>query len=498
MVNDTEDRLRPDYDTELEPVSPLRPESPLRFVWAGLVVAGLILAAILIFKLLGGGGGGGVPLGGLMCPRPQPAIGFQPQFNAQEQEIRRLRRQAFQGDFFAQLDLARRYTRGDARAKSLDDPVEAAVWYELALSNPDGYAPIIAGSDSKGGQRGGAGGKLKDCRSAERDGAYAVLDKLLDRMSSDERQEVRDRVIYVLSTQGASGFRTLARLHDTGFGPFGDPKDGSPVAAKDLNKVKPPAAATLFTRNDVDVYLYNYLAAQAGDVAGYVMLKDFEKSSTDRAALSSDAEAKARRWVAPYEFYPPEAPDSGVPHSDEAQSVGEQGSIALGRLSELPFQHLGTALAYLRVIPEPIADEKKLDPSAVQAFQASIGRPATGVLTPLERVRIIQYAAVNGSPRAQLVLAVMYAEGVGVPRDYARAFYWFAEAERQGSPEARYAMSTYFSLGVSGVADQDKATAVVYQIDGALSGFKPSVQRLRELLAQVARSPRQSQERDFR
>ena len=74
----------------------------------------------------------------------------------------------------------------------------------------------------------------------------------------------------------------------------------------------------------------------------------------------------------------------------------------------------------------------------------------------------------------------------------------FAEAERQGSPEAKYAMSTYFSLGVSGVADQDKATAVVYQIDGALSGFKPSVQRLRELLAQVARSPRQSQERDFR
>ena len=478
--------MAPAHDTELEP------PTWIRVVWAAFVVAVIVICAVLFLQNCWPPR---PPMQGLMCPRPQPAIGFQPQFNAQEQEIRRLRRQAFQGDFFAQLDLARRYTRGDARSKSLDDPVEAAVWYELALSNPDGYAPITAGSDSKGG---GSGAKLKDCRSAERDGAYAILDKLLDRMSSDERQEVRDRVIYVLSTQGASGFRTLARLHDSGFGPFGDPKDGSPVAAKDLTKVKPPAAATLFTRNDVDVYLYNYLAAQAGDVAGYVMLKDFEKSSTDRAALSSDAEAKARRWVAPYEFYPPAAPDSGVPHSDEAQSLGEQGSIALGRLSELPFQHLGAALAYLRIIPELIATEKQLDTSAIQAFQASIGRPATGVLTPLERVRIIQSAAVNGSPRAQLVLAVMYAEGVGVPRDYARAFYWFAEAERQGSPEAKYAMSTYFSLGVSGVADQDKATAVVYQIDGALSGFKPSVQRLRELLAQVARSPRQSQERDFR
>ena len=234
----------------------------MRVVWAVLVLVALVVIIWIVMQIIPHDKQTGSSAG-LMCPRPQPAIGFQPQFNAQEQEIRRLRRQAFQGDFFAQLDLARRYTRGDARAKSLDDPVEAAVWYELALSNPDGYAPIIAGSDAKGGKRGGSGAKLKDCRAAERDGAYAVLDKLLDRMSSDERQEVRDRVIYVLSTQGASGFRTLARLHDSGFGPFGDPKDGSPVAAKDLAKVKPPAAATLFTRNDVDVYLYNYLAAQA-------------------------------------------------------------------------------------------------------------------------------------------------------------------------------------------------------------------------------------------
>jgi TPR repeat protein len=85
---------------------------------------------------------------------------------------------------------------------------------------------------------------------------------------------------------------------------------------------------------------------------------------------------------------------------------------------------------------------------------------------------------------------VMYAEGVGVPRDYARAFHWFSEADKQGSAEAKYAMSTYFSLGIQGVADQDKAAAVVYQIDSALSGFKPSAQRLREVLAQVARPVR--------
>lgn len=446
----------------------------------------------------GPGGGGRIAVGGTACPRPQAAIGVQPQFNAQEQEVRALRRQGFQGDFFAQVDLARRYSGRDAQEKNLTDPVEAAVWYELALSNPDGYAPIVADASARKGSRGGAGNKFNDCRAAERRGAYLALDRLLDRMSSDERQQVRDRVIYVLSSQNAAGFRTLARLHDAAFGPFGDPAEGSPIDPRDLTQVKPPAAATLFTRNDVDVYLYNYLAAQGGDVAGYVMLKDFERSSTERASLGSDAEAKARRWVPPYEFYPPQAPDSGVPHSDETATLGEVEGLAVGRIDELPFQHIGAALAYLRVIPQPISAIGQLSPGDIQTFQAMIGRPTTGVFTPLEKVRAIQYAAVNGSARSQLALAVMYAEGVGVPRDYARAFHWFAEADKQGSPEAKYAMSTYFSLGVSGVADQDKASAVVYQIDGALAGFKPSAQRLREVLAQVARSPRRSTEGSYR
>jgi hypothetical protein len=52
-------------------------------------------------------------------------------------------------------------------------------------------------------------------------------------------------------------------------------------------------------------------------------------------------------------------------------------------------------------------------------------------------------------------------------------------------------MSTFFSLGMAGIADQDKARAVVYQIDGALAGFKPSVSRLQQVLAQVSRGGRQ-------
>lgn len=421
----------------------------------------------------------------LSCPRPQSFAG-PPEFNAQETEIRTLRRHAFGGDFFAQLDLGRRYSGREAEQRKTYDPVEAAVWYQLALSNPDGFSPTVTGSPRHRDR----GVRFEDCREAERRAAYFALENLLGRMSSEERQQVRDRVIYVLSTQGAPGFRTLARLHDASFGPFGDPDEASPIDKRDLRDRRPPAAATLFTRNDVDVYLFNYLAAQAGDVAGYVMLKDFERSSASRAALGGDAEAKANRWVPPFEFYPPEAPESGVPHSDESVRASEAEAVALARLDELPFLHVGHALAYLQVIPRPAVKLSDLSVTEIQTFQAMLGRPMTGKLTSLEEVRAIQYAAVNGQARSQLALAVMYAEGVGVPRDYAKAFYWFSQADKQGSAEAKYAMSTFFSLGVEGVADQDKATAVVYQIDGALAGFKPSAQRLRELLAQVSRAPR--------
>jgi TPR repeat protein len=425
------------------------------------------------------------------CPRPQAAQGVSGQFNQQQQEIRSLRQGGFRGDFFAQLELARRYEGQRSVDKNLEDPVEAAVWYAMALANSGGYSPIAA-YERRGGKEKGPLSRFDDCRAFERHAAYGALDRLLSRMSTEEREKVRNRVIYVLSTQRADGYRTLARMHDGFFGPFGEPSD-NPQAIEAYGSAKrtgAPAALDLFRRNDVDAYLYNYLAVQTGDVSAYVMLKDFERSSPQRASYGGFVETKAKRWIPPYEFYPPESPDSGVPHSDESDPSGEAKEAALARLNELPFVHIGEALAYLRVIPAPVLDERLLSVSDAQTFQAMIGRPITGRLSGVEKVRAVQYAAVNGSSKAQLVLAVMYSEGVGLPRDYARAYHWYEEAERQGSAEAKYAMSTFFSLGLQGVADQDRAKAVVYQLDGALAGFKPSVWRLQQLLSQVSRPPR--------
>jgi hypothetical protein len=218
-------------------------------------------------------------------------------------------------------------------------------------------------------------------------------------------------------------------------------------------------------------------------------MKDFERSSPGRAQYAGFVEAKARQWTPPFEFYPLEAPASGVPFSDESRPRGDAYEYALSRLQgELPFVHVGRALRYLGVTPEAVTAPEQLSRQQIEAFEAMLGHATESRLSPLERVRAIQLAAVNGSSEAQLVLAVMYAEGIGVPIDYARSFHWFEEAARQGSPEAKFALSSYFALGVAGVADQDKAEAVVLRIDSALAGFAPSASRLQAVLAQVSRS----------
>ena len=432
------------------------------------------------------------------CPRPASLTGSE--FNAQETGLRALRRAAFRGDFFAQLELGSRYAAVRATDKNIEDPIESATWYAMALANDEGYAPINRVD------RGGLGGwrplsKYDDCRAFERHTAYQRLDRQLGQMTREEQEAVRDRVIYVLSTQDADGFRTLARLHDGLYGPFGEPEDnreareawgrneGPGNAGRDRRRRGYQAATSLFPRNDVDAYLYNYLAVQTGDVGAYVLMKDFEKSAPSRDQYSRFVEAKARQWTPPFEFYPNEAPGSGVPFSDESRPRGDAYEYALGRMaSELPFIHVGRALRYLGVTETVAQRPEDLSKRQIETLEAMLGHPMESRLSWLERVRAIQLAAINGSSEAQLVLAVMYAEGIGLPADYARAFKWFEEAARQGSPEAKFAMSSYFALGVAGVADQDKAQAVAFRIDSALAGFGPSAARLQAVLAQVSRS----------
>ncbi len=424
------------------------------------------------------------------CPRPPDM--FQTQgFNGQEREIRYYRHLAFSNDFFAQLELANRYSAVNAGDKNLEDHIESSVWLVMALANIEGYAPMNRAVDShRGGQRDTMASRYDKCRAYERARAYKMLDQQLSMMDSGERDKVRDRVIYVMSTQGSEGFRTLGRLYDSQYGPMGEPAD-NPQAVRAMMRGQEYGLSnvrTLFERSDVDAYLYNYKAMETGDVGAYVLLKDFEKSAPDRQRYASFVESKAKRWTSPYEFYPPEAPSGGVPHSDESRP-DDAAVYALSRMEELPFVHVTRALNYLDLLHTDCTGPTDVPRQTIEGLRSMIGMPNGERLTYLDRVRAIQLAAVNGDSRSQLVLAVMYSEGVGVEVDYARAFYWYQQAEKQGSPEARYAMSSYFDLGLAGVADQNKAESVVLQLDSALAGFRPSATRLQAVLAQVSRNP---------
>lgn len=459
-----------------------------------LILIAVIAAIVLILLAAAALGFGLAPVGwgarGVVaaCPRPPMPGETQQQFNEQQREIRELRRQAFRGDFFAQLELGHRYEGVRPNDKNLQDPIEAATWYSLALANPDGFQRTYARSfDSGFFGRQRVATLYDDCRHGEREAAYRSLNRLLAAMSTEERDKVRRRATYVLSTAGSDGFRTLGRLHDTAFGPFGEPADDI-QALYARRPVGWPDAVRLFERNSVDAYMYDYLAMQLGDQGAYVLLQDLQRTAPYQG-YADIAEQRARRWVPPYEFYPPDAPESGVPHSDESEPMGEYDRIALYRIHELPFKHIADALVYLHVIAKPCNFERELAAHDVKTFQAMLGRPTTGWLSPLEKVRAVQFAAVNGSPKSQLVLAVMYAQGVGVNPDFARAFHWFEEADRQGSAEAKFAVATFFSEGLAGVADQEKAEAVVHQLDAALAGFKPSAHRLRRMLERVSPGP---------
>ena len=141
------------------------------------------------------------------------------------------------------------------------------MWTVLALANESGYDAIASHGQDQWTDRLRAVAHFDDCRAWERGEAYAKLDHLLSRMSTDERDQVRDRAIYVLSTRGADGFRTLARLYDLSFGPYGEPLDNAQGRwARGPTPDRAGAGSTLglFQRNDVDAYLYTYLAAQTG------------------------------------------------------------------------------------------------------------------------------------------------------------------------------------------------------------------------------------------
>ncbi|MBX6323729.1 MAG: sel1 repeat family protein, partial [Rhodospirillaceae bacterium] len=88
-------------------------------------------------------------------------------------------------------------------------------------------------------------------------------------------------------------------------------------------------------------------------------------------------------------------------------------------------------------------------------------------------------AAEAGHPIAQFNLGLMLYRGDGMPKDVAKAAKWFARAAQGGSVDAQYAMGELLRLGIG--VDKDIPRARGYYQMAAAKGMKAAADRLAEL-----------------
>jgi TPR repeat protein len=116
-------------------------------------------------------------------------------------------------DYFAQIRLGDLYSQNQSFAPkessknpSFYDPVEAYVWYFMALRPDHSYSF----DDSSSAYQ-----NIYTIRSAALTNAEGVFYAL----TFEQRLDARARILYILSSRGAEGFITLGRLHGVGIAP---------------------------------------------------------------------------------------------------------------------------------------------------------------------------------------------------------------------------------------------------------------------------------------
>jgi hypothetical protein len=431
--------------------------------------------------------------------------------------IRIWRKAAWQDDdFLSAMKLGDIY--GDERGDNkFYDPVEAYVWYYLATISQraeenidDGYARRIISNDFHR--------------------ALSQQEKMMLLLSAQQREDARNRIIYILSCRGADGFIRLGQIHATSnnsddyrAGGHGDYNNESPSTYGGLGNVYASRRAfhdqaygefdrgdaanarrmmgiptnSVIVPNDGEALMYFHIAANMGHPLANEYLRgldaDVRNSRWLGPRISQEATEKARYWSPPYEFYPLGDTASGVPYTDECYiNLDRQRALAAVSVA-LPAGGASQALWFLgwsatpfsRVVARPAS---AYDIAAVQRFQAAIGHDPSGHLTVSETVLAIQMAAQKGDASSQNTLGVMYAKGVGVPINYVRAAYWFQKAADQRYAAAIYHLGVLYKAGPDGI-HQDLARADNYFTASALAGYRPTMNQLQQLLNQADAGP---------
>lgn len=94
-----------------------------------------------------------------------------------------------------------------------------------------------------------------------------------------------------------------------------------------------------------------------------------------------------------------------------------------------------------------------------------------------EALAILKPLALEGNPYAEFNLAVMYDDGLGVPRNFTLALFWYRKAGSQGLADGQYMAGRFYGSG-RGVK-QDPASALFW-FELASAGGHPLAPALRD------------------
>jgi uncharacterized protein len=434
-----------------------------------------------------------------------------------EAAIRVWRRTAWQNDdFLSEVKLGDIY--GDERGDNkFGDPVEAYVWYYLAsistriedhIGDPNARRVI----------------------SNDFHRALNEQQKLMLLLNADQREQARNRIVYILSCRGADGYIRLGQIHSTllnqdeGWrqGPdSGEYSNDSPMTfggltgvwhsqrdfrdralheydtgdAASARRMMGISTSSVVVPSDGEALVYFHIADNMGHPLAREYLRSLDAAVRSARQLgpriSQESAEKAKYWFPPYEFYPMGDTASGVPHTDECvMNFDRQHALALVEVG-VPFHDIEQALWFLGLNSGPSHCCYAAGPAqfkAIARFQATLGEMPNGRLEPLQIVRLIQTAAIRGDAASQNTLGVMYAKGIGVPLNYVRAAYWFSKSGDQRYGAALYHLGVLYKKGPDGIR-QDLSKANDYFTASAVAGFRPTMNQLTDLLENADAGP---------
>lgn len=430
-------------------------------------------------------------------------------------------------DFLSAIRLGDIY--GDERGDNkFYDPIEAYVWYYIA-SISDGIHEHLGDPNAR------------RVISDDFHRALSQQEKLMLLLTAEQREQARNRIIYILGCRGADGFIKLGQIHTSDYGdnvsapppPSGPPAwrahGGPPQSyspppdtygslgnvwsserqfhdsarsefdageAAEARKMMGISSDSVIVPNNGEALMYFHIADNMGHPLAREYLRGLDQAVRSSRWLgprvSAEAADKAHTWSPPFEFYPAGDNASGVPYTDECHvSLDRQRALAMAEPG-IPLHDVQQALWFLGWSTVPFARWAALngnsETKAIVRFQATLGQDPTGRLTPEQIVRLIQTAAERGDAASQNTLGVMYAKGIGVPLNYVRAEHWFAKAADQRHAAALYHLGVLYKAGPPGIK-QDLSKANDYFTASALAGFKPTMNQLAQLLAAASAGP---------